>query len=81
MRAISTAGTHKRTLASGAAGLIQRKQCTAAATQYTRLPPPRVYHPRGSYILSSLLSLKVAAPENKQLRSELSTVCKNVCTT
>ena len=39
-----------------------------------------VRHPRGSYIVSPLLSLEIATPENKEMYSKVSSVCKKVCT-
>ena len=37
----------------------------------------KVRHPRGSYIVTPLLSLEVATPENKSIHSTLSSICKS----
>ena len=37
-----------------------------------------VRHPRGSYIVTSLLSLEVATSKNKSIYSTLSSICRKV---
>ena len=37
-----------------------------------------VRHPRGNYVVTPLLSLEVATPENKSIHSTLSSICKEV---
>ena len=44
-------------------------KCPRQATN--EYPPPPNMHPRGGYIVSLMLSLEVATPENKEMNSKL----------